>query len=68
MDDTDVTENATAPQPSRERPLPTRFGRDKRAAVLAGRRHAPGSRSDADETPAVEAADDVSLFDDHGGL
>jgi len=68
MDDTDVRDNETAPQPSRERPLPTRFGRDKRAAVLAGRRHGPGSRSDADEAPAVEATDDGSIFGDHGGL
>ena len=68
MDDTEVTENETAPHPSRERPLPTRFGRDKRAVVPARRRHAPGSRTDADETPAVEATDDGSIFDDHGGL
>ena len=50
MDQIDLTQNETAPRTSRERPLPTRFGRGNRVADLAGRAHAPGSRAD-DEKP-----------------
>jgi hypothetical protein len=69
MDQIDLTQNETAPPTSRERPLPTRFGRGNRAAELAGRReHAPGRRSDTERPAAVEVVDDDSIFEDRGGL
>jgi hypothetical protein len=68
MDQIDSTQNETAPQSSRERPLPTRFGRGNRAAELAAREHPPGSRSDTERTAAVEVADDETIFGDRGGL
>jgi hypothetical protein len=68
MDQIDHTQSGPAPQTSRERPLPTRFGRGNRAVALAGREHAPGSRSDTDNAAAVEVTDDESIFEDRGGL
>ena len=68
MEQIDLTQNETAPRTSRERPLPTRFGRGNRAAELAGRERAPGSRSDTENTAAVEVTDDESIFEDRGGL
>ena len=68
MEQIDVTQNETAPRTSRERPLPTRFGRGNRVADLAGRAHAPGSRSDDEKPAAVEVTDDESIFEDRGGL
>ena len=68
MEQIDLTQNETAPRTSRERPLPTRFGRGNRAAELAGR----GARRAADRTTekpaAVEVTDDESIFEDRGGL
>jgi hypothetical protein len=68
MNHIDSTDDETAPQSSRHRSLPTRFGRDKRAAQVAGRPHAQGSRSDTEEAAPVEVTDDESIFDDRGGL
>lgn len=65
MDCIDRTQEEQAPQQAPDRPLPTRFGREKRAPEPLGRHHAPGSRSDADETAT---ADDEVIFEDHGGL
>ena len=68
MDQIDHTQKETALRTSRERPLPTRFGRGNRAVELTGRAHAPGSRSDNEKTAAVEVTDDESIFGDRGGL
>ena len=69
MEQIDLTQNETAPPTSRERPLPTRFGRGHRAAELAGRREpAPDRRSDTEGAAAVEVIDDDSIFEDRGGL
>ena len=68
MDQIDHTQKETALRTSRERPLPTRFGRGNHAVELIGRAHAPGSRSDHEKTASVEVTDDESIFEDRGGL
>jgi hypothetical protein len=69
MDQIDHTQTEAAPRTSRERPLPTRFGRGHRATELPGRSEpAPGRRSDTERAAAAEVIDDDSIFEDRGGL